>query len=212
MVKNLKIFNLALFTGLCLGEIVLSGSLNSSQNVSLTPLPIPPMPVIEEKVEDKEIQTIPCLYFDSPVESFKIGVTDEQVVIGYQNECEIYGYKYKILQEKTTQCVIDDCKMIGVEIVNDQGQAEVKYCSAYTDVEDNSLVIFPNGVITQTIVETVQSEYETAEGTSTIEAPVYQNTLSFTTNEEVTNILVDFEVTDNGMHPVEDIRAYIPAR
>lgn len=211
MVKNLKIFPAVVLASIA-GGFALSHFMNAQQVILPAPTPFPLTPVIEEQKENKEIQTIPCLYFDSPVAAFKIEKTDEEIVAGYQDEQEIYGSKYVILEEKTTQCVIDSRKVIGVEFIDGEGKKEVKPCSAYTDVEDNSLVVFPNAVVTQTVVETVKTEYETENGKSIIEVPVYQDTLSFTTDETVTSILVDFEITDEGMKPVESIHTYIPAR
>lgn len=198
--------------GLLCGSIVLTGSLMIPRNIPVRPHVSINKPTVEEYVETKDIQQIPCLSFSSPVEAFKVVKTEEKIIVGYQDEQPIYDYKYIPEQLTTVECVIEGSKMVGVEIPNENGKSEIQYQSIYVNAEDGSFVAFPNGVITKQVVETVSTEYETTDGTVQEEIPEYEDILSFTTGETVTKIMAEFEITEEGMHLVNDIHAYIPAR
>lgn len=198
--------------GLLCSGIALAGSLVIPKDIPARPNILVNKPPVEEYIETKDIQSIPCLSFSSPVEAFKVVKTEEKIIVGYQDEQPIYDYKYIPEQLTTVECVIAGSKLVGMETIDENGQENIQYQSIYVNAEDGSFVAFPNAIITQQLVETVATEYETTDGTTIENVPEYEDILSFTTGETVTKIMADFEMTEEGMKLVNDIHVYIPAR
>lgn len=200
--------NLKTYASIALSGLVLAGTLSACKEPTTVKvnkgldLGYKVEKLVVEQVQPKEekiIQEMNCLVFDTPVESVKIQKTNEQVIIGRNLEGEktpIYADKYEQTDKTTTSIVLDGEFIVCMDVLKEDGTLETKPFVAYTDLQTGDLVIFPNGVVDHVLIGTESASYEYNGEIIEQEIPMYRSVLSFTTGETVTEMIANIDVTN----------------
>jgi len=183
--------NFKRYASLTLTSFVLVGSLTGCGKITKTQSMESNL-LIQEQI----VQEMPCLQFSEPVDAIKIGVSGKTEEVGCMSDgTPIYLDKYIQVEETTTDLIIDGEMLVCMDVINEEGKLVPKQFSAYKNAKDGSLIIFPNGVVTQELVGTEQISYEMDGQTMIEEIPLYKSTLSFTTGQTITETTCNIDIT-----------------
>lgn len=183
--------NFKRYASLTLASFVLVGSLAGCGKISKNES-IESNLVVQEQI----VQEMSCLQFSEPVDAIKIGISGKTEEVGFMSDgTPMYLDKYIQIGQITTDLIIDGEMLVCMDIIDEEGKIVTKQFYAYKNAQDGSLLIFPNGVVTQEIAGTEQVSYEMDGKIMIEEIPLYKSTLSFTTGQTVTEAIYNIDVT-----------------